>query len=66
MIDLNNQNKLDINNMLNYPGESDTCSKVKSLDQQKINVDDEVEDDTISLEPLCVRKHLSHLQFFRI
>ena len=31
-IDLDYHNKLDINNVLDYSGESDTCSKVKSFD----------------------------------
>ncbi|KAH0660529.1 hypothetical protein KY289_029277 [Solanum tuberosum] len=48
---------MDVNNLLDYPSESDTCSEVQSLEKivdtiEKSNVDDEVEDDIIPLEPV--------------
>ena len=56
-------NEMDVNNLLNYPGESDTCLEVPSLEEiansiGKINVDDEVVDDTILLEPITHKEIL--------
>ncbi len=44
-------------------GENDTCSQVPSLEEivdtiEKNNVDDEIEDDTISLEPVIGKESL--------
>ncbi|XP_049354648.1 uncharacterized protein LOC125819224 [Solanum verrucosum] len=69
--DLDYHNKMDVNNLLDYSGESDTCSEVQNLEEfvdtiGKRNVDDEVEDDTISFDPLRVRKHSLHLELFTI
>ncbi|XP_059281701.1 uncharacterized protein LOC132035439 [Lycium ferocissimum] len=55
--DLGYLNKMDVNSLLDYPGENDTCSEVQSLEEivdtiGENNVDDEVEDDTIPLEPV--------------
>nr|AAT38752.1 hypothetical protein SDM1_42t00003 [Solanum demissum] len=54
---------MDVNNLLDYPGESDACSEVQRLEEivdtiGKCNVDDEVEDDTIPLEPITRMKTL--------
>ena len=56
-------NKMDVNNLLDYPGENDTCSKVQSLEEivdiiGKDNIDNEVEDDTILLEPVTCKEAL--------
>lgn len=61
--DLGYQNKLDDNNMLNYPGESDTCSEVQILEEivdiiGKNNVIDEFQDVTIPLESVTRKKTL--------
>ena len=69
--DLEYYNKMNVNNMLDYPSESDTCSEIQSLEEimdiiGKSNVDDEVEDDTIPLEPITCNEHLSHLELFTI
>nr|ABI34292.1 hypothetical protein SDM1_25t00005 [Solanum demissum] len=64
---------MDVNNLLDYPGESDTCSKVQSLEEivdtiGKCNVDDEVEDDTIPLELVTRKETLiaSRSQFYGV
>ncbi|XP_015169155.1 protein RDM1-like [Solanum tuberosum] len=54
---------MDVNNLLDYPGESDTCSKAQSLEDivntiEKNNVDNEVEDDTIPLKPVTHKEAL--------
>ncbi|XP_049381261.1 uncharacterized protein LOC125845773 [Solanum stenotomum] len=54
---------MDVNNLLDYPGESDTCSEVQNLEEivdtiGKNNVDDEVEDDTITLEQVTRKEAL--------
>nr|AAT38686.1 hypothetical protein SDM1_32t00006 [Solanum demissum] len=54
---------MDVNNLLDYPGESDTCLEVQSLEEivdtiGKCNVDDEVEDDIIPLEPVTRKETL--------
>ena len=54
--DLDYHSKMDVNNLLDYSSESDTCSEVQSLEEivdtiEKSNVDDEVEDDIVPLKP---------------
>ncbi|KAH0692341.1 hypothetical protein KY285_019438 [Solanum tuberosum] len=54
---------MDVINLLDYPGESDTCSEVQNLEEivdtiGKSNVDDEIEDDTIPLEPVMRKEAL--------
>ena len=56
-------NKMDVNNLLGYPGESDTWLEVHSLEKivdtiRKSVVDDEVEDDTIPLKPVTHKETL--------
>ncbi|XP_015170931.1 uncharacterized protein [Solanum tuberosum] len=62
--DLGYHNKMDVNNLLDYPGESDTCSEVQSLKEivdtiRKNNVDDKVEDDSIPLEAVTLSGRIS-------
>ena len=57
------RNKMDVNSLLDYPGENDTCSEVQSLEEivdtiGKDNVDDAVEDDTTPLEPVTHKEAL--------
>ncbi|XP_049357088.1 CENP-B homolog protein 2-like [Solanum verrucosum] len=61
--DLAYHNKMDVNNLLDYLGESDTCSEVQNLEEivdtiGKNNVDDEVKDDTITLEQVTRKEAL--------
>ncbi|KAH1190680.1 ARS-binding protein 1 [Glycine max] len=49
------RNKMDINNLMNYPGENEACSEVQSLEDIvstiiENNAEDDDEDDTMSLE----------------
>ncbi|KAK9674153.1 hypothetical protein RND81_12G214700, partial [Saponaria officinalis] len=51
------RNKMDIDNLMNYPGENETCSEVQSLEDIvgtiiENNAKDDGEDDTVSLEPV--------------
>ncbi|XP_049364295.1 CENP-B homolog protein 2-like [Solanum verrucosum] len=60
--DLGYHNKMVVNNLLDYPGESDTCPEVQSLEEivdtiGKSNVD-EVEYDIIYLEPVTRKEAL--------
>ena len=55
--------KMNVNNPLNYSDGSDTCSYVQRLKEivntiRKNNVDDEVEDDIIPLEPITRKETL--------
>ena len=61
--DLGYRNKMDVNSLLDYPGENNTCSEVQSLEEivatiLENNVDDEVEYDTIPLEPVTRKEAL--------
>ncbi|CAI8598374.1 unnamed protein product [Vicia faba] len=54
------RNKLDIDNLMNYPGENEACSEVQSLEDIvdtiiENNAENDDEDDTVSLE-LVTRK----------
>ena len=54
---------MDVNNLLDYPGDSNTCSYVQSLEEivdiiGKNNVDDEVEDDPITLKTITRKETL--------
>ncbi|XP_010419288.1 PREDICTED: CENP-B homolog protein 2-like [Camelina sativa] len=53
---LSYRNKMDVNSLLDYPGENDACSEVQSLEEivaSVINVDEEAEDDNVEpLEPV--------------
>ncbi|KAH1189473.1 ARS-binding protein 1 [Glycine max] len=56
-------NKMDINNLMNYPGENETCSEVQSLEDIvgtviENNAEDDDEDDTVSLEPVTRKEAL--------
>ena len=72
--DFSYRNKMNVNNLLDYPSENDTCSEVQSLEVivdtiGKDNVDDEVEDDTIPLEPVTRKEALiafRTLQYFMV
>ncbi|XP_024642354.1 tigger transposable element-derived protein 6-like [Medicago truncatula] len=51
------RNKMDIDNLMNYPGENEACSEVRSLEDIvrtiiENNAEDDDEDDTVSLEPV--------------
>ncbi|KAH1194248.1 ARS-binding protein 1 [Glycine max] len=57
------RNKMDIDNLMNYPGENEACSEVQSLEDIvstiiENNVEDDDEDDTVSLEPVTRKKAL--------
>ena len=56
---------------MDYLSENDKCSKVLSLEEivdtiGKSNVDDEVEDDTITLEPATRKETLIASELFTI
>ena len=47
---LGNCNRMDVNTLLDYPGENGTCLEFQSLDEivaSVLNVDDEPEDDDV-------------------
>ena len=51
------RNKMDIDNLMNYPGENTTCLEVQSLEDIvdtiiENNAEDNNENDTVSLEPI--------------
>ncbi|KAL5154444.1 ARS-binding protein 1 [Glycine soja] len=57
------RNKMDIDNLMNYPGENEACSEVQSLEDImstiiENNVEDDGEDDTVSLEPVTRKEAL--------
>ena len=54
--DFGYHNKMDFNNLLDYLGKSSTCLELQSLEEivdtiENSDVDDEVEDDIVPLEP---------------
>ena len=54
---------MDVNNLFSYSGESDTCLETQKFKEivnsiGKVNVGDEVGDDTISLEPITHKEML--------
>ncbi|KAH1246141.1 CENP-B 2 [Glycine max] len=56
-------NKMDIDNLMNYPGENEACSEVQSLEDIvgtiiENNAEDDGEDDTVSLEPVTRKEAL--------
>ncbi|KAH1266212.1 ARS-binding protein 1 [Glycine max] len=56
-------NKMDIDNLMNYPGENEACSEVQSLEDIvgtiiENNANDDGEDDTVSLEPVTRKEAL--------
>ncbi|KAH1228178.1 CENP-B 2 [Glycine max] len=56
-------NKMDIDNLMNYPGENEACSEVQSLEDIvgtiiENNAEDDSEDDTVSLEPVTRKEAL--------
>ena len=57
------RNKMDIDNLMNYPGENEACSEVQSLEDIvgtiiENNAEDDGEDDTVSLEPITRKETL--------
>ena len=57
------RNKMDIDNLMNYPGENEACSEVQSLEDIvgtiiENNTEDDGEDDTVSLEPIMRKEAL--------
>ncbi|XP_049346572.1 CENP-B homolog protein 2-like [Solanum verrucosum] len=57
--DIGYHNKMDVNNMLDYPGESDTCSEIQSLEEIVDTIGkSDVDDDTISFEPVTRKETL--------
>ena len=57
------RNKMDIDNLMNYPGENEACSEVQSLKDIvgtiiENNAEDDGEDDTVSLEPVTRKEAL--------
>lgn len=57
------RNKMDIDNLMNYPGENEACSEVQSLEDIvrtiiENNAEDDDEDDTVSLEPVTRKEAL--------
>ncbi|KAG4909094.1 hypothetical protein JHK87_055210 [Glycine soja] len=57
------RNKMDINNLMNYPGENQACSEVQSLEDIvgtiiDNNAEDDGEDDKVSLEPVMRKEAL--------
>ncbi|KAL5155498.1 ARS-binding protein 1 [Glycine soja] len=57
------RNKMNIDNLMNYPGENEACSEVQSLEDIvgiiiENNAEDDDEDDTMSLEPVMRKKTL--------
>ncbi|CAK8530482.1 unnamed protein product [Lathyrus sativus] len=60
------RNKMDIDNLINYPGENEACSEVQSLEDIvstiiENNAEDDDEDDTLSLEPVTRKESLMTL-----
>ncbi|XP_027351220.1 uncharacterized protein LOC113862331 [Abrus precatorius] len=60
------RNKMDIDNLMNYPGENEACSEVQSLEEIvstiiENNAEDDDEDDTVSLEPVTRKEALTAL-----
>ncbi|XP_028234419.1 tigger transposable element-derived protein 6-like [Glycine soja] len=54
---------MDIDNLMNYPGENEACSEVQSLEDIvgtiiENNAEDDDEDDTVSLEPVTRKEAL--------
>ncbi|CAK8574847.1 unnamed protein product [Lathyrus sativus] len=57
------RNKMDINNLMNYPGENEACSEIQNLEDIvgtiiENNAKDDDEDDTVSLEPVTRKETL--------
>ncbi|CAK8540331.1 unnamed protein product [Lathyrus sativus] len=57
------RNKMDIDNLMNYPGENEACLKVQSLEDIvgtiiENNAEGDREDDTVSLEPVTRKEAL--------
>ncbi|AES87014.1 hypothetical protein MTR_4g019100 [Medicago truncatula] len=57
------RNKMNIDNLMNYPGENEACSEVQSLEDIvrtiiENNAEDDNEDDTVSLEPVTRKEAL--------
>ncbi|KAK2459083.1 hypothetical protein QL285_006178 [Trifolium repens] len=57
------RNKMDIDNLMNYPGENEACSEVQSLEDIvrtiiENNAEDDDEDDTVFLEPVTRKEAL--------
>ena len=57
------RNKMNIDNLMNYPGENEVCLEVQSLKDIvgtiiENNAEDDGEDDTMSLEPVTRKKTL--------
>ncbi|KAH1232856.1 ARS-binding protein 1 [Glycine max] len=57
------RNKMNIDNLMNYPGENEACSEVQSLEDIvgtiiENNAEDDGEDDTVSLEPVTQKEAL--------
>lgn len=57
------RHKMDVNHLLDYPGENNECYEVQSIEEIVADtiqnpVDDEVEDDSIALEPVTRKEAL--------
>ena len=57
------QYKMDVNHLLDYPSENNECYEVQSIEEVMSDtvqnpVDDEVEDDSIALEPVTRKEAL--------
>ncbi|KAL2235905.1 UNVERIFIED_CONTAM: hypothetical protein Sindi_1322700 [Sesamum indicum] len=62
--DVGYRNEMDINKLMDYPGENDECSMFQSLKEIVVDIiedpnNDEVEDDSIPLEPVTRKEALS-------
>ncbi|KAL0347656.1 UNVERIFIED_CONTAM: hypothetical protein Scaly_1781600 [Sesamum calycinum] len=62
--DVGYRNELDVNKLVDYPGENDECLMVQSLDEIVADIiedptNDEAEDDSIPLEPVTRKEALS-------
>ncbi|KAL0337739.1 UNVERIFIED_CONTAM: hypothetical protein Scaly_2049000 [Sesamum calycinum] len=62
--DVGYQNEMDVNKLVDYPGENDECLMVQSLEEIVADIiedptNDEAEDDSIPLEPVTRKEALS-------
>ncbi|KAJ8534953.1 hypothetical protein K7X08_016681 [Anisodus acutangulus] len=62
--DVGYRNEMDVNKLVDYPGENDECSMVQSLEEIVADIiedptNDEAEDDSIPLEPVTRKEALS-------
>ena len=62
--DLGYHNKMDVNSLLDYPGENNACSEVQSLEEiantiLENDVEDDVDDETTHMEPVTRKEALN-------